>query len=543
MTAVLAAVTLAVFTTCEPITPSDAEYIVHFEYTITVTGGTATPAAAVAGTTVTVTAAAAPQGQKFRQWEVISGNITFANAAQMTTTFLMPADHVSVRAVFEDIPGIPVHNAGTISWYGDGYTFTRVGSTQAFDVTHVDGTHSRTNVTYVNGANVFGITITNYSSTSKTFTVELYSQALQATWLVPSSQITSATTNTVFLAGETKTVYIPISEAVRSICLKTDPAPSSYRVESIHFPEAQNPGVQGMYDYDALYPNRWNSAPTVRRTFFDDFDQGVRSADWFIINRAHVWGRGAGNYSEDNIMFSTNAAEVAAMGGTGGIVVMKSQGNRAGLGGDGVAGSGLVTREAYGAGLFEVRMKIAPVIGPCTAIWTYWNGADLIAGTNAHRRSEIDIELPCDYPNARNFNRMQCVTYDAAPEINGWTTTKTYTQPTLGTNVRTDGQWHTYAFEWRAEGADKKVHFYFDGQLLSTITTNIPVYTAWFWIANWFPPDLTWVGTADYDTAYAYIDWINIVEYNDTAIIREAPRYGGNNTPAINLGNDPIPQN
>ena len=74
------------------------------EYSLTVTDGKATVGAgteiskAAEGTTVTLTANAAPDGEMFDKWEVVSGSITLADANSATTTFVMPAGAVSVKA-------------------------------------------------------------------------------------------------------------------------------------------------------------------------------------------------------------------------------------------------------------------------------------------------------------------------------------------------------------------------------------------------------------------------------------------------------------
>ena len=80
------------------------------EYNVTVTGGTASVGAgtpitkATMGTTVTLTAGAAPSGKVFDKWEVVSGGITLADANSATTTFVMPASAVSVKATYKTTP-------------------------------------------------------------------------------------------------------------------------------------------------------------------------------------------------------------------------------------------------------------------------------------------------------------------------------------------------------------------------------------------------------------------------------------------------------
>ena len=73
------------------------------KYTVTVTNGSGTGQYAQ-GETVTITAGAAPSGQQFKEWEVVSGTITLASSTSETTTFTMPAEAVSVKANYEAIP-------------------------------------------------------------------------------------------------------------------------------------------------------------------------------------------------------------------------------------------------------------------------------------------------------------------------------------------------------------------------------------------------------------------------------------------------------
>ena len=90
------------------------------EYTITVTDGKATVGAgseiskAAEGTTVTLTANAAPSGKVFDKWEVISGGITLADANSATTTFIMPAEAVSVKATYKNAPHTHTYNQETV---------------------------------------------------------------------------------------------------------------------------------------------------------------------------------------------------------------------------------------------------------------------------------------------------------------------------------------------------------------------------------------------------------------------------------------------
>ena len=79
------------------------------DYAVTVTGGTATVAAgttitrAMEGVEVTVTAQA-PGGKHFVKWVVKAGGVTLANETSATTTFIMPANDVTIEAEFAENP-------------------------------------------------------------------------------------------------------------------------------------------------------------------------------------------------------------------------------------------------------------------------------------------------------------------------------------------------------------------------------------------------------------------------------------------------------
>ena len=90
------------------------------EYTVTVTtegGGTASasPAKAAAGTEITLTATP-NTGYHFKEWQVISGNVTIKD-----DKFLMPDSNVEIKAIFEkDAPPTPTEYTVTVTSSGNG---------------------------------------------------------------------------------------------------------------------------------------------------------------------------------------------------------------------------------------------------------------------------------------------------------------------------------------------------------------------------------------------------------------------------------------
>ena len=74
------------------------------------TGGTANPTSGIMGTSVTLTVGTAPQGKKFKEWRIVSGNVTIAN-----NTFTIGTANVIIEAVWENI-------IYTITYHLDGGT-------------------------------------------------------------------------------------------------------------------------------------------------------------------------------------------------------------------------------------------------------------------------------------------------------------------------------------------------------------------------------------------------------------------------------------
>ena len=113
------------------------------KYAVTVTNGSGTGQYAQ-GETVTITAGAAPSGQRFKEWEVVSGMITLASSTSETTTFTMPAEAVSVKANYEaiSVTGYTITAGANSSWThdsDDNITIRGNGDFSKFTGVKVDG--------------------------------------------------------------------------------------------------------------------------------------------------------------------------------------------------------------------------------------------------------------------------------------------------------------------------------------------------------------------------------------------------------------------
>ncbi len=99
-------------------------------YTVTVTGGTASPAGPNAeGTEVTVTADPDPEGRKFKEWQIEGLSTTTSESRSIF--FYMPANNVTITAIYEDANIIIESASATI-------TEPVVGANPDFDIVSAD---------------------------------------------------------------------------------------------------------------------------------------------------------------------------------------------------------------------------------------------------------------------------------------------------------------------------------------------------------------------------------------------------------------------
>jgi hypothetical protein len=250
----------------------------------------------------------------------------------------------------------------------------------------------------------------------------------------------------------------------------------------------------------------WNSQPVVKRVFYDDFGSGIDPAVWDVATG--TWDKVSNGLLPENVMYSTYQPRVEAEDATGGIVVIKSNGDFAPVSSQQRQGGLLITKTAYGAGLYEARIKVVPRNGQCTALWTYWSNG--LSTLDASRCSEIDIELP----NAGDLRQWAGTVYSRYVDKKN----KVADSVGFSGDPLNDGEWHTMSFEWRTneETNDKKVIYYLDGEIVGVVEgESVPIHTATYWITSRFPDSIGWIGDPQYETAYMYVDWVRITEYDD----------------------------
>ncbi len=277
----------------------------------------------------------------------------------------------------------------------------------------------------------------------------------------------------------------------------------------------------------------WNKPPIVREVFFDDFSQGIRSNVWRALNERWKSQKNNG-YSQDNCMVTTDAYQVSANGATGGLVVICSNGDLTADVGKKRQGGGIVTKQLFGPGKYEVRMKVVPRVGQCSAIWTYFNNWSDSMETLKY--SEIDLEAP----HGGDYRHWTGTTYEKYLNSDN----KICSSQVVDTIPLNDGQWHILSFEWRTdeENADCGVIWYLDGKKVLRINEAVPKYTATFWVASLFQNAIAWLGDPLFEKAYMYIDWVRITQYSDPCLDGSAEKESQLCFTGIDLGNKPVPQ-
>lgn len=269
--------------------------------------------------------------------------------------------------------------------------------------------------------------------------------------------------------------------------------------------------------------------------FFDDFrGAAVDTARWQLVRRN--WGGQVdgevsynGGVLPENVRVEDGHCIITARGDHYGGPVRGINRNGSQRPDGRRTGAALHTVAAYASGSYEVRMKIAPELGVCSALWTF-HYEELQPGDPGYRavrgrelgtyvvNHEIDIELPGRPGPAHEgmaFDRALLVTWVGLEE-DEYTTTFAELEA-----HHNDGAFHTYRFDWhtgdRARGAaggqTRRVEFYIDDELVTTTESTVPTRAGHFWVGAWFPRG--WAGVPDFDTTELVIDWVRIVPFDE----------------------------
>ena len=327
------------------------------------------------------------------------------------------------------------------------------------------------------------------------------------------------------------------------------------------------------------------SPPAPRAgVFYDDFSSGTLDpANWLVSDKA--WGGDNGGVAPANVMLVPDVDEGEP------IVALRLEahgdlytGELEHAGRRTRVGAAIATRHYHASGRYEVRAKIAPEFGTCTAFWpfhyidhrqgeaAYWHEP------NPRRNTEIDWEFPTDLAGADtgNFSFTKARTNSWGGQFGGEggehkgrkvLTDKTGEALDLAVEAM-DGRYHTFTIEWRS-GADLEdesitrsergsVRWFIDDRLVDELHDvdfgqgNVPYRAARFWLGTWFPAagyagNVGWTGDPEFDTTAAHIAWVRITPFDqsrDLWVDETVPNLAWANPdayPAPNDGPGPIP--
>ncbi len=269
--------------------------------------------------------------------------------------------------------------------------------------------------------------------------------------------------------------------------------------------------------------------------FFDDFNEDrLSNRDWLVACRN--WG----GYNEDGTTLYNHGVVPENVHVEDGMLILSAHGNHydgdvPGVDNRGVrtedgtrCGACIVTRNYYASGEYEIRAKIVPKLGACSAIWTFEN-EEYYPGEPGYKgrgdyyavNHEIDIEMPGKSPDTGeiSYNYALCNSWIGEREDEYISNRTTLPGP------QNDGRWHTYKFVWHTgcEGEQARVEYYVDDILVCTNRNYIPTKAGRFWVGVWFPKN--WAGEPEFDEEEMLVDYVKITPYLESGDEEEQENY------------------
>lgn len=249
--------------------------------------------------------------------------------------------------------------------------------------------------------------------------------------------------------------------------------------------------------------------------FFDDFSSGVDASSWYIAEQA--WGGGNGGVVAKNVAYSDD-----------GILILKGNGNYyldgevKGVGDvkDGrLTGAALISKFTVGPGHYEIRMKVNPRLGACSAFWTFaYDHSD-------NSNHEIDIELP-------GGSQKGLISFENVLNTNYQTESNKISQDVKVSDLLgeeetflNDGRWHTFGFDWYTD--PEKVVYFIDDKVTAVADFFVPYKASRLWVGNWFPVSSSFVGSADFETDQMQVDYIQYIPFLNQEYEEFVPEVNG----------------
>lgn len=261
--------------------------------------------------------------------------------------------------------------------------------------------------------------------------------------------------------------------------------------------------------------------------FFDDFIGNCLDREKWLIAEKN-WG---GIVNENGKTVDYNGGVLAEnVDVSGGDLVLTGLGNNyrgelRGINRDGTyradgkrCGGAIDTKDYFGSGSYEIRAKIAPELGCCSAMWTFEYEELYSDDTLKIVNHEIDIEFPGrDKNDELSLSHALCTT---------WETEDDYKSESVECGDQTDGEFHTYRFDWHTGSDTEKtrVEYYFDDVLTYTSYKHIPTNESRFWLGLWFPKN--WAGDPDFEQTGFEVDYVRITPFHESGDTPQHETYG-----------------
>jgi hypothetical protein len=231
--------------------------------------------------------------------------------------------------------------------------------------------------------------------------------------------------------------------------------------------------------------------------FYDDFTSGVDTSRWSIYKR--VWGQVNGYVNGGvipaNVAYDSGASSLL-LTARGQYDVKKEVSGVGSITDGSCTGACLVSNAFYAPGRFVTRFKPAARLGVCNAFWTYNEDSSSV-------NHEIDIEFPTIKDNLNDFRTVSFTNYVGS---------------STGNAVRlddylSDGNYHTFGFDWYYSANHKIIHYFIDGQTLATSSTNIPFLDTRITLGAWIPNNQNFVGLPLFEKAQMSVDYVAYIPF------------------------------
>lgn len=257
-----------------------------------------------------------------------------------------------------------------------------------------------------------------------------------------------------------------------------------------------------------------NVVPDYDHAFFDGFDHGVSKESWYIADQA--WGGGNGGVIPENVSFSDSGT--LNLNGTGAYYCGDEIRGVGDVKDGRYTGAALISKFTVGPGRYEIKMKVLPRQGACSAFWTFSNSVS--EGLN----HEIDIELP-------GGSQKDIVTFENVLNTNYITESKRQSQDVRAFDLTgrnsafNDGQWHTFGFDWYT--SPKRVVYHVDGKVSAVSELFVPDMQSRLWLGVWFPVSSSFVGTALFEKDAMQVDYVKYIPFKDQPYTEFLPSVNG----------------